>query len=331
MILLNEVAKSGAFMVVYKDHADDRLFYYIPRFAELATRNNGDLLFGHQLFRRDVNKPDDGFSVYNFTVRSVMPGQEFKNTKDELEAMAGGTVTIVPVPGFELSAEPITDLSFMQVGGKVQTRGGNIFTDLGVSMTFAEWCEPDMANLFMKNNGWTGQINYKLTGLLTPFEAKITVNWFAVQEHFRSQISVKYWFVSANISYETQKLIENGTIKVEVLGGTPEDKEKVWALANKIAERLFVRAIQPNPLPGHPSGSAVCFSLNFSRTEENRTVQFTFTSRELETRNLGMAIVVGNVPRSYFSHLGSPMPLTDDLFLSDQIDFDLNAKGLNIL
>lgn len=331
MILLNEIAKAGPYMVIYKDHADPKLFYYIPRFAELAKRDDGQLTFGHQLFRQDPTNPNDGFSIYNFTVRGCMPGIEMQKTQQELEAMVGGRVSIVPVPGFEITGEAVTDLSVFQQGARVQARGGNLFTDLGVSFTFHEMCEPAMSNLFKSNNGWTGSINYKLTGALTPFEVKITVNWHAVQEHFRSQLSVKWWFVNTNISYETQKLIENGTITVEVLGGTPDDKEKAWALANKFAERLFVRSIQPAPLPDHPSGSVVCFSLNYSKVEEDKRIEFTFTSRELETRSLGMAIIVGNVPDSYFPSLNNPIPLSNDLSLSEQIELNFKSRNLNIL
>jgi hypothetical protein len=331
MILLNEVAKSGPYMVVYKDHADPKLFYYIPRFAELAKKDDGSLIFGHQLFRRDPNNPKDGFSVYNFTVRSVMPGVEYENTKKELEQMVGSAVSIVPIPGFDLRGKPLTDLSYVQIGGNVQSMGGNLFTDLAVSLTFIEDCEPDMSKLFKSNAGWTGEIDYKLTGALPVFLAKITANWHAVQEHFRSQVSVKYWFVSANISYETQKLIQNGVIKVDIIGGTAEDKDKVWTLANKIAERLFVQTLQPAPLPDHPSGSVICFSLNFSKTEEDKVTEYTFESREIATRDLGLAIVVGNVPDSYFPSLNNPIRLSGDLSLGEQIKANLEERNIRLL
>jgi hypothetical protein len=116
-----------------------------------------------------------------------------------------------------------------------------------------------------------------------------------------------------------------------VLGGTPADNEKAWALANKIAERLFVKTIQPNPLPGHPSGSVVGFSLNHSRVEEDKTEKFTFTSRELQTRDLGMAIVVGNVPDSHFPSLSQPLTLSNDFSLEEQIQMQLSSANLSLI
>jgi hypothetical protein len=259
------------------------------------------------LFKKNPKDPHDGFSVYNMTVRGVMPQPEYLATKAELEQQSGHKVSIVPIAGYNLAGEPLIDLSFAQIGGKVQQQGGNLFTDLAMSFTFQEWCEPDMAKLFMAKVGWTGVIKYKVTGLLTPFKAKITANWHRIQDHFKAQASVSCWFISSNISYETQHLIENGTIKVEITGGTPSQRDKVYALAKQIAERLFVRTISPNPLPSHPSGGLFGLSINYSKVEEDKTEVWSFEEHDFESRDLGMAIVVGSVPKEYFHGLNTPL------------------------
>jgi hypothetical protein len=106
--------------------------------------------------------------------------------------------------------------------------------------------------------------------------------------------------VSANISYETQKLIQNGTIRLEVDGGTPDEQEKVTSLAEKIATRLFVQTLQENPMPGHPTGSVLCFSLNYSKIEEDKTEVWEGTYSDYEEKELGMAAYVREIPDEYF-------------------------------
>jgi len=320
MIRLNEVAKAGSFITIYKDSEDPRLFYYIPRFAELGKRDDGSLIFGMMLFKRNANDPNDGASVYNMTVRAVMPGAELQNAKRELEAMTGGPVSIVPIPGYNLSIKPITDFSFVMRGGRVQEQGGNLFTDLAISMTFEELAEPDMSTLFKSAAAWTGAIYYKVTGMLTPFKAAVRINWRQVHDHFKSQVSVKHWFISANLSHETEKLIRDGVIDIQITGGTPEQKDKVYAMAKQIADRLFVPSIKINPLPDHPGGSVVGFSVDHTHSEQNETITYNAEELAHEERNLGMAIAVGNVPASYFRGLApnSPLILSLDTPLTQQ-------------
>jgi len=80
----------------------------------------------------------------------------------------------------------------------------------------------------------------------------------------------------------------------------PPDKERVTLLAEKVAGRLFVQTLQPNPLPAHPSGSALCFSLNYFKIEEDKTEIWEGTYGDFEEKELGMAAYVRDIPDEYF-------------------------------
>lgn len=302
MLLFHELARVTDYITVYRDSHDSRLFYYIPQFAEVSKRNDGKLAFGAALFTKNPNDPNDGFSLYNFGVRGVYPSAEIARVKADLEAQYGGVVSLQPVnPSVATpSLSPLTDGIYRSI--KCQLNGGNLYTDLAGSFTIDESLEPTFSTLMRSGGiGWAGAITYKVLTKRTTFQYKITANWRRVQEHFRTMASVKYWFISANISYETQKLIQNGTIKIEVDGGTPTEKEKVTSLAEKIAERLFVPTLQPNPLPAHPSGSAFCFSLNYSKIVEDKTEIWEGKYSDFEEKELGMAAYVREIPDSYFT------------------------------
>lgn len=301
-IMLYDSVGSTNFMTVYKDSDDPKLFYYAPQFAAVSKRQNGDLNFGARLFAKNPNDPNDGFSVYNFGVTGVTPSEEFAKVKRQLESDYGSGIRLAVIsPDAEHpTLKTLTEGIYRNI--RCQSRGINLYTDLACSFTVDELLEPDMSQFFQDSNaGWAGTIEFAVRTLKTEFEWKITANWHRVQEHFKSQLSVKYWFVKANLSYETQKLIENDTIKIELKGGTPSQKEKIYTFAEKIAKRLFEPTLRPGPLPGHPSGAAVCFSLSKSRVEENRTSVWEGYESAFEVKPLGMAAYVGDIPSRYFS------------------------------
>jgi hypothetical protein len=301
-ILIYETAGSSNFMTLFKDSSDPKLFYFVPKFSELATfPSTGKLKFGSRLFRRSPTDPADGFAIYNFSVSGVIPNAELIKVKAELESTYGAGIRISAItPDIRApSLIPLTDGIYTSI--KCQSVGVDLFADLACSFTVPEDIANDVKELFREPVGWAGQIDFTVRTKKTSFDWKITANWHRVQEHFKSQLSVKYWFVSSNISYETQRLIENGTIHIDITGGSPSQKEKVYGFAEKIAQRLFVPTLQPGPMANHPSGAAVCFSLSYSRVEEDRTSVWSGSERDYEDKPLGIAALIGSVPESYFS------------------------------
>jgi hypothetical protein len=300
-ILIYETVGTSNFMTLFRDSADSKLFYFVPRFSELATfPGTGKLKFGSRLFKKTAD-PRDGFAIFNFSVSGVIPTAELLRAKADLETTYGAGIRISAItPDTKApSLSPLTDGIYTNI--KCQSVGVDLFADLACSFTVPEDIASDVKEMFRQPLGWSGQIDFSVRTKKTSFDWRITANWHRVQEHFKSQVSVKYWFVSANLSYETQKLIENDTIHIDITGGSPSQKEMVYGFAEKIAQRLFVPTLQPGPMAGHPSGSAVCFSLSYSKVEEDRTSIWSGSERDYEDKPLGIAALIGNVPASYFS------------------------------
>lgn len=301
-ILIYDTVGTSNFMTLFRDSADPKLFYFVPKFSELSSYpGSGKLKFGSRLFKRNASDPTDGFAIYNFSVSGVIPTAELMKAKADLESIYGAGIRISAItPDTKAPAlSPLTDGIYTNI--KCQSVGVDLFADLACSFTVPEDIANDVKELFRQPVGWAGQIDFTVRTKKTSFDWKITANWHRIQEHFKSQVSVKYWFVSANLSYETQKLIENDTIHIDITGGTPSQKEMVYGFAEKIAQRLFVPTLQPGPMASHPSGSAVCFSLSYSRVEEDRTSIWSGSERDYEDKPLGIAALIGGVPESYFS------------------------------
>lgn len=300
-ILIYDTIGTSNFMTLFRDSADPKLFYFVPKFSELATfPGTGKLKFGARLFKKTAN-PSDGFAIFNFAVSGVVPRSELTAALAELTAMYGPGVRISAITP-DTKAPALTPLmEGIYTNIKCQSAGVDLFTDLACSFTVPEDIAMDVKEIFQTALGWPGQIDFTVRTKKTSFDWKITANWHLVQEHFKSQVSVKYWFVSTNLAYETQKLIQNDTIHIDITGGTPTQREMVYGFAEKIAQRLFVQTLRPGPTAAHPSGSAVCFSLSYSKVEEDRVSVWSGSERDYEEKALGVAAAIGDVPDSYFS------------------------------
>ena len=301
-ILIYETAATTDFLTVYRDSDDPQRFYYIPQFCAVSKRQDGRLNFGARLFKENANDPNDGFAIYNFGVTGVTPSSELQKAKQQLESDYGlGVKLSVVSPDADAPTLVPYDPGIYR-SLRCQARGANLYTDLGCSFTIDESLEPDMSQFFQDTAvGWRGAINFAVRTKKTEFSWTIKANWYRIQEHFKSQLGVKYWFVNTNISYETKKLVENDLLEVHIEGGTPSQREEVHTLAEKIAARLFQPTIQPSPLPAHPRGAKVCFSLNYSHVEENRTSTWKGSENAYEVKELGIAAYVGDIPAEYFS------------------------------
>lgn len=313
-ILIYDTIGTSNFMTLFRDSDDPKLFYFCPKFSELATYpDTGKLKFGARLFKKTAD-PSDGFAIFNFAVSGVVPRSDLTAALADLTAMYGPGVRISAItPDSKAPAlTPLMDGIYTSI--KCQNVGVDLFSDLACSFTVPENIAMDVKELFRTELGWDGKIDYTVRTKKTSFDWKITANWHLVQEYFKSQASVKYWFVSTNLAYETQKLIQNDTIHIDTSGGDPSQKEKIYGFAEKIAQRLFVQTLQPGQMAGHPSGSAVCFSLSYSKVEEDRVSIWYGSERDYEEKALGIAAQIRSVPESYFSGFSAaPVMLSGDM------------------
>lgn len=305
MISIHEVALTSAYMTIYKDADDKSLFYYVPQFSELSKDYNGNLNFGAAYYTGYPNDPSDDFIIVNFGVRGVTPNEEFRKALEELKQTYGETASLQPINP-SVNAPKLrsqTPLSCSEIN--CQSVGSNLYTDLVCSFRLPGQYGINMKNDLTTGIGWSGAIEWRTRAVQPEFEWSISLNWKRVQTHFKSQASIKYWFIKSNISYEVKKLMENGTVKITTRGGNVTQRDEIRKLAEQIAKRLFVASLQPTPFPSHPSGAALCLSINYSRVEEDRVESWHGRDEAYIDHSMGLAVYVKNVPERLFTGFDS--------------------------
>jgi LmbE family N-acetylglucosaminyl deacetylase len=213
-ILIYDTVGTSNFMTLYRDSDDPKRFYYVPQFSGISTYQNGKLKFGARLFPNNGN----GIALYNFACTADIPTDQLTKALSDLNQQYGPNVrlTMITPDSDHPTLKPITNGIYKSI--TCQGQGVDLYTDLACSFVIPESLEPGMSQFFQSATAWAGEIDFAVRTQKTAFKWNITANWHRIQEHFRAETSVHYWYVSANLSYETQKLIEND----------PEDRNGGW-------------------------------------------------------------------------------------------------------
>src|SRR6478672_9248122 len=105
MLYLDEPIGPLNGLMIYRDHANKSLFYYVPERPRLA-RNDGVPEFVYLKYRRDITDNPDfdpdtkqslGGGFMAFTVDLGVEDDELKEIKKELARFSDGDVKVAPI------------------------------------------------------------------------------------------------------------------------------------------------------------------------------------------------------------------------------------------
>lgn len=239
-------------MMVYGDHADPDLFYYVQERPRLA-KNEGVPEFIFLKYRRDITDnpefdPDTkqalGGGFLAFTVDLGVDDEELSAIKQELGRFASGEVKLTPIQ-FRKGAVRLTitkDAADAEDAPAAQPRGLTFFEEVyGATKpslfgfnraTFALVLSQEAATLFeaaLRSGISPIGVIYQLEflGLRPAFNVRISANYHRVYTELDLEFGARgqIYAVSLGIDIGTafQRLRDKGVIKVEVLNFTDDD------------------------------------------------------------------------------------------------------------
>ena len=267
-------------LMIYRDHADPSLFYYVPERPRLAV-NDGVPEFQLLVYRRDITDNPDlseadrqklGGGFLAFTVDLGVTEEQLKEVRKRLAAHSSGTVTLTPVPFHDgtvrLSitkdvadapgATPDTErgLDFFEEvldSGKPSLIGFNRAT-VGVVLS------PEGALLMeaaLRSGISPIGVIYDLEylGLRPGFSVKIHADYKRVYTHLETRFGVKAGVgpiaLGADIDLAWQTLRDQGAIKVDVIHFTDDadlrkqaDEAFGW-FKTELMKDFFASALEP--------------------------------------------------------------------------------------
>ena len=279
-------------MMIYGDHADPSLFYYVPERPRLA-RNDGIPEFVYLKYRRDITDnpafdPDTkqslGGGFMAFTVDLGVEEDELKEIKKELGRFADGEVKLTPIQ-FRKGSVRLTitkDAADAKEASPDTPHGMTFFEEVyGATTpslfgfnraTFALVLSQEAATLFeaaLKSGVSPIGVIYDLEflGLRPAFDVRITANYHRVYDELDIEFGAKGQIYAVSLGVDIgaafQKLRDKGVVKVEVLNFTDDENLRKQADAafdwfkTELLKDFFKSSIEPPALMKSNSGGGL--------------------------------------------------------------------------
>jgi hypothetical protein len=276
-------------MMIYGDHADTSLFYYVPERPRLA-RSDGRPEFVYLKYRRDITdnpafdadtKQSLGGGFMAFTVDLGVDDEELKTIKKELGRFADGEVKLAPIQ-FRKGSVRLTitkDAADKKDAPPGTPPGFQFFEEVyGATTpslfgfnraTFALVLSQEAATLFeaaLKSGISPIGVIYDLEflGLRPAFDVRITANYHRVYSELDVEFGAKGQIgpvsLGIDIGAAFQRLRDKGVIKVEVINFSDDQNLRKQADAafdwfkTQLLQDFFKSSIEPPLLVKNAGG-----------------------------------------------------------------------------
>lgn len=279
-------------LVIYRDHQDQSLFYYVSERPRLA-RNDGVPEFVYLKYKRDITdnpnfdpetKESLGGGFLAFTVDLSVDEDQLNEVKQELSRFADGDVKLAPVQ-FRKGSVRLSiskDAADAPNAAADEPKGFKFFEEVyGTTKpsligdnraTFSVVLGQEAATLFeeaLKAGISPIGVIYDLEylGLRPAFNVRITAEYKRIYDHLeislaaRGQIQVVS--LAAEIDIAFQKLRDDGAVKVEVINFTDDADIKKQAdeafnwFKTELLKDFFKTALQPPSFMTQSSGGGL--------------------------------------------------------------------------
>lgn len=246
-----------------QDHADDNLYYYIPQYPRMATREDGSLEF---MFIKYVGKGNGANGgLFHALIEFTLPQNEVTKLQDTLRIVLNNDNARIagPVP-LEQVKDGEKGLGSFQVVSSVlnNTTGENSFTQTvitsghapfqpGSKAAIAACLNQDGATLLWESlNGRTSDVSVTLSGYYEAFvqayNATVTAEVNSVYEHYSRLSNFQEGYTRDQVRRISDQLVQDQVLKIEsfdrtaTLGVKADELKAILSLVtDKLIELMF--------------------------------------------------------------------------------------------
>lgn len=290
-ILTESVNGEGLIATIYADHEDLKKVYFLPNRGGLQIDARGVPEFGMSYW--GITKESEDAGGYFAGIFNLSIGGDLKTALNSHLAK-GHQVAVIPVKeshvhfkeknGERIMEDLFSEIDLPEFAGRQEDSFSlsASLTKKGARMLAAQ----------LKGGGVGTELNYcySIVGLTPVFDAKITLNYHKIYQHFLAQARVGRWWFRANIRTEVEKLVSNGSIKIEIMGSDAKKYDYIMALADRMAEKFFVAELE-----NRRNSAGGRFGVSYTVIIEDREQVFKLTQRELIEREFCVGLGIGQL------------------------------------
>lgn len=275
MLLLGSKTITIDGITVFPDHADPSQFWYLPGPVGLARRpSDGRASFTYIKYKPAAvtsGAKGGGFLMFDCNLR--LDRQLERRIVSKLSAISVGEPKLAVVPfddgtvqcialdlqgegGTTNSAAPGTFRAVEKIlGASVPSLHGD--NSAAFSLTLSQEGAIILEEAFQKKTTPVGVIyNLKFTGMRPALDVVITADFERIYDHFSASAQAQVYFVQAGIEAGFEKLVQDGSIKIEVTnytGGADMKQKEDWA-KDFFKQQLLTKWFEPTLTLGQLAG-----------------------------------------------------------------------------
>lgn len=137
------------------------------------------------------------------------------------------------------------------------------------------------------------QYGAAVRGATTTFHAKIYINYDRTYERLSVHTSWNWWLWSGDIQAAWQDLTVSGAVRVEILGGTADQKAIIYKAAEFMRDLFFKPELGSVTEPSRPGDGLIKTTLTYEKTHEHKTFELEFKESEFTEAPLQVAAFTG--------------------------------------
>lgn len=344
-VLLDREPVQVSKALLFRDHADEHGYHYMPLAPKIATWPDGKPKFSFIQYVRTGKEITGG--ILHFLCTFGLTQTELKEAEQELtridkDGKIIGSVMFVSGQFYIISASAGEGGIFSRrvVGtGKAPLLAGS---EAAVSIALTEEGSTLLMESFKKpTSDVSVQFLMTYQGLTPAYQALLTVDWDKVYNHQDFKAKVGNFLVSAQIQKIYDELREQGAIKLEVVGEDTKMDELLDTAYNTITKMMFeAKPVKPEEM-GQAQASTSSSRLGnlfgiahfgYYQKQVNLSGKYTvdLTRRKRDQREVPLTGNIGGVYQQYgkSSEFFSVVDLDDPTFEERTINVILDGEDL---
>ncbi|QDK39279.1 hypothetical protein [Bdellovibrio sp. NC01] len=285
-------------LTLYKDSEDARKVYFFPNSTRFSVDKQGVPLFNYVYWGLSGNSTDQGAYMSMSTHLSTDEDQlsalnsYMKDHPEMKVAVLPVKSSIIGLTSTDTSQPPLSllfkEFNFSKVGGRAEDEIGinAVLTPIGAKAFKALLTKAPGGSAFKADYCYTVQ------GLGPNMKAEITVDMRRVYDYFEANHSGGWGFFSWNIRSIVEKLKQDNTISVQMLGGDAQMWEYLNQISETITARLFKPELSASPTTTASGNRLFNFGVGWVHKEELKTEVWKWDRQDIVDREFCTAITL---------------------------------------
>jgi hypothetical protein len=258
-ILFDQMVEAGG-LKCYPVYGDATSFYYLPDQPHVAVDEGGRPQFSFLMYSSPEARGEEGITsspgggVAHMLVAYDVPSDMVRRAQSELQRQRPGAQLKGPVSYTDGTFNLVTSVTDPEAGLSRRVVGvGNAPVMSGHRAAVSMHLTPMGAMLLWESFSQRTpdvSVNFEMTvsGYRNPVEAEMVFDYQRIHQTMELEAGIEASFIEADVEVMLGKMVDNGSIRIELKGAPPEQWQEVQKLGLELAKHHLFENLGATPL-----------------------------------------------------------------------------------